>query len=97
MSEATISISGTTAPIKEETQAALEELAEMTHESVPDVLAKAVDAYWRQRILEFHNATYAALRADPQAWQEELEERKAWEATLADGLDEPWDEGLDNA
>jgi hypothetical protein len=37
---------------------------------------------------------YAALRADTEAWAEELKERKLWEATLMDGLDpdERWAE-----
>lgn len=39
-------------------------------------------------------ADSAALKADPEAWAEELAERKLWEATLMDGLDpdERWTE-----
>jgi hypothetical protein len=51
-------------------------------------LAKAVEAYRRQRFWEQTNAAYAALRADPEAWQKELQERRDWEATLVDGLEE---------
>jgi len=29
----------------------------------------------------------ADLRSDPAAWKEELAERRAWEATLTDGLE----------
>lgn len=29
---------------------------------------------------------FAALRADPVAWAEELAERKAWEVPLSDGI-----------
>jgi len=37
------------------------------------------------------NAAYARLRADPVAWAEELEERRLFENTLMDGLeDDPW-------
>jgi len=32
-------------------------------------------------------ADFAALRNRPQDWAEELEERRLWESTLADGLD----------
>ena len=32
------------------------------------------------------NEDFAALRADPKAWQEEQEERALWEKSLADGL-----------
>lgn len=51
------------------------------------VVHKAVSAYRRKQILEQGNAAYAALRADPAAWAEEMEERQDWETTLADGLD----------
>jgi hypothetical protein len=37
-------------------------------------------------ILMEGNHAYARLRANPEAWAEELKERKAWEGTLADGL-----------
>lgn len=47
-----------------------------------------IEEYRRQRMLDEANAAYTALRNDEQAWQEELSERRAWEATLADGLDE---------
>ena len=48
----------------------------------------------RQRFFEEANADYAALRADPVAWQEVLAERALWENTLMDGLDptEVWTE-----
>ena len=49
-------------------------------------LLTAEEAYRRRRMLEQTNAAYAALRADPQRWAEELEERAAWDATLADGM-----------
>jgi hypothetical protein len=42
----------------------------------------------RAAILEQVNASYAALRADPEAWQEYQAELAAWDVTLADGLDD---------
>lgn len=76
-----------TIPISETAQRILRELAEQTGQSMTDVLDKALDAYRRKLFFEQLNAGYAALRADPQAWAEELEERKLWDATLMDGLD----------
>jgi hypothetical protein len=52
-----------------------------------DVLAAAVDAYSRQLLLDRTNEGYAALRASPERWSEELDERAAWETTLADNLE----------
>ena len=59
-----------------------------------EVLDKALDAYRRKVFFEQMNAGYAALRADPEAWAEFEAERKAWDATLMDGLDpdERWTE-----
>lgn len=42
----------------------------------------------RRRLLEETNRAYAALRADPDAWREELAERAIWDVTNLDGLDE---------
>ncbi len=52
------------------------------------VLAKAVEAYRRQRFWDRHNEAYALLREDPESWAEELTERKLWESTLMDGLED---------
>jgi hypothetical protein len=49
---------------------------------------KAIEAYRRQQLLDIGNLAYAALKGDPKAWEQELAERKLWENTLADGLDE---------
>ena len=46
----------------------------------------------RERIIAQTNAAYAKLRADPEAWAEELAERKLWDNTLADGLEEEPDD-----
>jgi hypothetical protein len=40
----------------------------------------------RARFFQAYNAGYAELRADPDAWAEELRERALWDVTLADGL-----------
>lgn len=50
------------------------------------LLDEAIESLRRQRFLEQVNSAYAALRADPEAWEETLDERRAWDATLADGL-----------
>lgn len=78
----------TTVRLAETTRAALRQLAAETGEPMSVVLEKAVEAYRRQCIFEQANAAYAALRSDPEAWAEELAERRAWEGTLADGLAE---------
>ncbi len=78
----------TTIRVSGATREALRMLAREAGKPMQDVLAEAVELYRRQRIIEQANAAYAALRSDPHAWQEELEERRMWDTTLADGLGE---------
>jgi hypothetical protein len=59
---------------------------------MPAILKHAVEAYERARFLEGLNADFDALRSDAKAWSEEEKERKDWEATLADGLDDDPDD-----
>jgi hypothetical protein len=57
------------------------------------VLDEVLEAQRKREILEEANRQFAALREDPAAWAEELEERRLWEATLSDALrDDPWEE-----
>ena len=46
------------------------------------------------RFFYLADASYKALKADPDVWALELEERAEWDATLMDGLEdeEPWPE-----
>ncbi len=87
-------MSSPTVGISEKARQTLTELAEQTGKTVQDILDQAVEDYRRKVFFEQLNADYAALKADPQAWAEELEERRLWEATLGDGLDpaERWSE-----
>jgi predicted kinase len=55
--------------------------------SMQTILDQAVEAYRRQSFLEALNADFAALKAQPEKWADEQEERKIWEQTLADGLE----------
>ena len=71
-----------------DTRVALKELADETGLPVQALVAEAVEAFRRQRLLELTNAAYAALRDDPEAWQEELTERAEWDGVLADDIDD---------
>ncbi len=75
----------TTVRLNKETVEVLRRLAAETHEPMQQVLAKAVEAFRRQRLLEQANAAFASLRAEPGAWASEQVERRDWEATLGDG------------
>ena len=64
----------------------LRALAEETDESMMEILDKAIETYRRQRFLAGLNADFAALRKKKAAWEEELAERRTWNAALTDGL-----------
>lgn len=66
----------------------LRDLVYDTGEPTQTVLVNAIDAYRRQVFFDRVDAAYAVLQADPVAWQEELDERAEWDATLLDGLED---------
>ena len=82
----------TTVKIDKFTQKTLKELAQQRGTSMQSILREAILEYRRRQFLEDTNAAYEALKSNPKAWQEELEERKLWDNTIADGLDpeEEW-------
>lgn len=75
-------------PISESSHRILLELASRGGEPIGQIAEKAIEEYRRQQLLDEANAAYSALRRDEAAWQAELSERREWDCTLADGLDE---------
>ncbi len=64
----------------------LREMSRIEGKPMLALLDEAVEMLRRQRFLERVNAAYAALRADPRTWEAIERERRAWDATLGDGL-----------
>ncbi|MBI4494948.1 MAG: ribbon-helix-helix protein, CopG family [Chloroflexi bacterium] len=81
-------MASTTVRISEATRAILRDLAAQSGQSMQALIEQAVEDYRRRRFFEQVDAAYAALRANPDEWQAELQERALLEGTLADGLDE---------
>jgi hypothetical protein len=73
--------------ISDQAHAALRELADRRGESMASALERLVDDERRRQSHVAANEVYAALRADPQGWAAVVEERAAWDAAVADGLD----------
>jgi hypothetical protein len=65
----------------------LAEISALSGKPIETVLEQAIEQYRRQQFLATANQAYLALRDRPEAWQEELEEREAWDITLEDGLE----------
>jgi hypothetical protein len=65
----------------------LKDISDSANESMQAILDKAIEMYRRQWFLEQMNKGFAALKANPDAWREELAERAEWDVTLKDGLE----------
>jgi hypothetical protein len=78
----------TTVRIREETHEALRDLREQTGEAMPDLLARAVDQFYRSLLIAETNIGYAALREDEAAWSADRAELDEWDDTLPDGLED---------
>ena len=50
------------------------------------VLDEPIEQYRRGTFFRDLNESFARLQADPEAWKQELAERKEWDSTLMDGL-----------
>lgn len=50
------------------------------------VLDEAIEQYRRDRFFRELDEGYSRLQTDYKAWQEELDERRLWDSTVADGL-----------
>ena len=77
-----------TVRINPQTHDKLRQISEVANETMTVMLDKAIDAYHRQLFLKQANESFARLRKNPKAWKQEMAERKAWDATLADGLED---------
>jgi predicted transcriptional regulator len=65
----------------------LKSLAKGKGQSMQSVIDQAIEELRRRRMLDATNSAFSALKADKGAWQEESEERRLWENTLADGVE----------
>ncbi len=66
----------------------LEELVKMCGMNKLVLLEKAVDAFLRQQFLIKANEEFAIIKKNPELWDVEIQERKDWDVTLADGLED---------
>lgn len=77
-----------TAKISEPTHIALKQLSEQTGKPMQLILEEAVESYRRQKFFDNLDRQVLATKANSKDWEEELAERRLWEATLADGSEE---------
>jgi hypothetical protein len=65
----------------------IRDLAQENHETLGAVVERLVKQEEERHFWAQVDADFVALRADPEAWAEELRERALWEGTLMDGLE----------
>ena len=65
----------------------LKSLAKGKGQSMQSVIDQAIEELRRRRMLDATNSAFSALKADKEAWAIESEERRLWENTLADGVE----------
>jgi hypothetical protein len=78
--------------VSRSTHEILRELADKSNETMTAIVDKAVQELQRKRFWEDFNASCAAVQASPEAWADLQQEDRAWESTLADGLENEPDE-----
>jgi len=81
-------VSSVTVRISTASRETLRKLARQAGTSLQAFLERAIEEHETRQFLEAANRSYAALRKNPKAWEQELRERRAWNATLSDGLEE---------
>jgi len=80
-----------TVRVSARTHRELRDLSRDSGEPITLILARAVERYRRQRVLDEANAAYAEYLSDPVARAEFQAELEELDGTLLDGLeDDPW-------
>lgn len=78
----------TTIRVTQEAQNTIRELAEDYGVTMQEVIDKALKTLRREQFFAKLDEEYAALEADPEAWQDWQEEIASWDVTLNDGLED---------
>ena len=65
----------------------LKTLAQDNSQTMQSVIDQALEDLRRRKILEATNEAFSTLKANQDLWQEEIAERKVWENTLSDGVE----------
>lgn len=77
--------------VSEMTYQTVRSLAEATSVSMTELIDRAVEAYRRRAMVEMANRRWSELMADDKVRDEIQAERRAFDASLLDGLDdEQW-------
>jgi predicted transcriptional regulator len=79
-------VGSTTVRVDTDTRNRINALAQAAGISSSELLARALAAYEERTFWSAFEAAAADLRADPEAWAKEQDERAAWDQAVGDGL-----------
>ncbi len=66
----------------------LKEIADFENESMQKIVEKALEEYRTKKFFNQLNESVARYKTSKDDWMEEHEERKLWDNTLMDGLED---------
>ncbi|WPX08748.1 hypothetical protein [Anaerocellum danielii] len=78
----------TTVRVDIETYEGLKKLSTELNQPMQKIIQEALAEYKRKVILSKTAEAFAALKKNNELWEEETEERKLWENTLQDGIEQ---------
>lgn len=81
-------MSTTTIRVTKKTHRVLRRLAERDGASIQQIIDQMLENFRREQFLDQVNKGYEALRKNPKAWMEELDERRLHDSALWDGLED---------
>lgn len=55
---------------------------------IKKIIGKAVKRYRREKMIEESNKAYKRLKKNKELWEIELKERREWDATLMDEIED---------
>ena len=88
MSAAAVRQKDTTLRVHAEAYEKLRAAARLQHKPLTQYMDELAEREWRRSRLEACNAAFARLRSAPAAWAAYQAERREFEGTLGDGLDD---------
>ncbi len=77
-----------TARISQRSDYLIQEIGVLTQKSKIEIIESALETYRHHERMRLFNESYNMLAKNKNAWKEEMEERKALEGTLEDGIEE---------
>jgi hypothetical protein len=78
----------TTIRVTQKTYNGLKLIAGREHSTMQDALDKLMEEYENNKFFENLSQSVSDVKSNPSAWAEELNERREWDETLADGLED---------